>query len=44
VEVLIKLNNISKEFSNGVKALSNINLEIKKGEFVFLVGSSGAGK
>ncbi|MDR7871269.1 MAG: cell division ATP-binding protein FtsE [Tissierellaceae bacterium] len=41
---MIKLRNISKEYSNGVKALSNINLDIHKGEFVFLVGSSGAGK
>ena len=41
---MIKLKNISKEYSNGVKALSNINLEIHKGEFVFIVGSSGAGK
>jgi cell division transport system ATP-binding protein len=41
---MIKLFNVSKEYKNGVKALSGINLEIKKGEFVFLVGSSGAGK
>lgn len=41
---MIKLNNITKEYKNGVTALSNINLEITKGEFVFLVGSSGAGK
>lgn len=41
---LIKFTNVSKEYENGVKALSNINLEIKKGEFVFIVGSSGAGK
>lgn len=41
---LIKLVNINKEYKNGVKALSDINLDIKKGEFVFLVGSSGAGK
>ena len=41
---MIKLVDISKEYDNGVKALSNINLEIPKGEFVFLVGSSGAGK
>ncbi|WFA09142.1 cell division ATP-binding protein FtsE [Tissierella sp. Yu-01] len=41
---MIKLINVSKEYDNGVKALSNIKLEIDKGEFVFLVGSSGAGK
>lgn len=41
---LIKLINVSKEYKNGVKALSNIDLNIKKGEFVYLVGSSGAGK
>ena len=41
---MIKFINVSKEYQNGVKALSKINLEIGKGEFVFLVGSSGAGK
>ncbi len=41
---MIKLVEVTKEYGNGVKALSNINLEIDKGEFVFLVGSSGAGK
>lgn len=41
---MIKFVNVSKEYDNGVQALSNINLEIEKGEFVFLVGSSGAGK
>ena len=41
---MIKFTNISKEYKNGVKALSNINLNIKKGEFVFIVGPSGAGK
>ena len=41
---MIKLINVSKEYQNGVKALSNIDLDVQKGEFIFLVGSSGAGK
>ena len=41
---MIQFINVSKEYKNGVKALSNVNLTIKKGEFVFLVGPSGAGK
>lgn len=41
---MINFSNVSKEYDNRVKALSNIDLDIKKGEFVFLVGTSGAGK
>jgi len=41
---LIQLKNVSKEFSDGNKVLRNVNLTINNGEFVFLVGSSGAGK
>ena len=41
---LIQLRNVSKEFADGNKVLRNINLTINNGEFVFLVGSSGAGK
>jgi len=39
----IKLANVSKTFP-GVKALDNINLEVKKGEVHALVGENGAGK
>lgn len=43
-DLLIELVNVSKTFSDGHRALSNINIKIDNGEFVFLVGPSGAGK
>ncbi len=41
---MIQFKNVSMVYNNNIFALSNINLEIEKGEFVFLVGPSGAGK
>ncbi len=40
---MIKFEDITKEY-NDLAALSNVNLEIKEGEFLFVVGPSGAGK
>lgn len=42
-DTILKLENISKSFGN-THVLKGINLEVKKGEFVTLLGSSGCGK
>lgn len=41
---MIQLINVSKTYPNGIDVLYNINLNIGKEEFVFIVGPSGAGK
>ena len=41
---MIKLDKVSKKFGTGVFGLSDVSISIDKGEFVFLVGSTGAGK
>ena len=41
---LIQVKNLTKKFKNGVVALDDCNLDIKKGEVVVIVGPSGSGK
>ncbi len=41
---MLRLENVSKVYSNRVKALDDVSFHIEKGEFVFIVGSSGSGK
>lgn len=41
---MVVFRDVSLTYPNGVRALSNINLRIAKGEFVFIVGETGCGK
>ncbi len=41
---MIRLEHVSKSYEKGVQALNDVNLHIRPGEFVFVVGSSGSGK
>ena len=41
---MISLRGVSLVYANGVRALDSVDLEIGKGEFIFLVGDSGTGK
>ena len=41
---LIRLRNVNKTYKNGVTAIYDMDLNIKKGEFVFIIGETGCGK
>lgn len=44
VLVVLKIENVSKVYKGGKKAVKNITLDIKKGEFICFIGPSGCGK
>ena len=41
---MISLQRVTKTYRNGVTALEDVNVDVEKGEFVFIVGQSGSGK
>ncbi|MCD7854059.1 MAG: cell division ATP-binding protein FtsE [Clostridiales bacterium] len=41
---MISMQNVTKIYENGALGLKDFSVEIEKGEFVFIVGSSGSGK
>ncbi|MCE4049882.1 MULTISPECIES: phosphonate ABC transporter ATP-binding protein [Bacillaceae] len=44
METILKITNLAKTYNGGTLALKDINLEVKKGEFIAVIGPSGAGK
>ncbi|XHX77085.1 MAG: cell division ATP-binding protein FtsE [Stenomitos frigidus ULC029] len=43
-DAIITLQGVTKTYDNGSQALVNLNLEIKRGDFLFITGPSGSGK
>lgn len=41
---LIRIKNVKKQYKNGLVAIHDLSLRIEKGDFVFMIGSTGCGK
>lgn len=41
---LIRIDNLEKKYKTGVTAIYDLDLRVKKGDFVFVIGASGSGK
>lgn len=43
-EPVLKIRNLKKTYNNGVQALKGVSFDVKKGEFLVIIGLSGSGK
>ncbi len=43
-ETILSIKNIKKTYPNGVQALKGVSFDVKKGEFLVIIGLSGSGK
>ena len=43
-DVIIRIDNVTKQFAGGVKAVDSVSVNIERGEFFSLLGPSGCGK
>lgn len=41
---LIRIKDVEKQYKNGVTAIYDLDLKVKKGDFIFIIGASGSGK
>lgn len=44
MKTILKFENVSKNYANGVHALKDVSFRVKEGEFISIIGPSGSGK